>query len=356
MAAPSVFGGPVYRSLAPLELSGPFSRPVLGGKELGDVGDFALGIQPSKADSFGVLGMIPRSAPSTELPLVPAWVSVYTSFVVRLPAADAFAKIISILRSPAFGITVDVQPQNDKFQMKGKGVRDETMTYFKKKLFRNSANEIVVECTRQDGCVVLFNKMYQKLLTTLGDEARRLIETGVRASSLSNLQSLPPPPSIASSEACSSSLLRNLLSRAKSQLLDEQFQACQALVAVSSAESSATWRELNDIDIFAIVNLLLRSESEDTAHLAALLLLNLFKLNFREVPPSIVSALFELLDSPPTFKNQDTKRHVSAGLRVIVQFQKQLFSPSQRNTLEFYRNSSDPTLSGNAVAILQIVR
>jgi len=226
----------------------------------------------------------------------------------------------------------------------------------KKKLFRNSAHEIVVECTRQDGCVVLFNKMYQKLLTALGGEARRLIETGVRASSLSNLQALPPLPSVAAPEPCSSSLLRNLLSRAGSQFLDEQFQACQALVAVSSAESSATWRELKDIDIFAIVILLLKSESEDTAHLAALLLLNLFKLNLREAPPAMVLALFELLDSPPTFKNQDTKRHVSAGLRAIVQFHKQLFSASQRNTLEFYRNSSDPTLSGNAVAILQLVR
>jgi len=70
----------------------------------------------------------------------------------------------------------------------------------------------------------------------------------------------------------------------------------------------------------------------------------------------MVIALFELLDSPPTFKNQDTKRHVSTGLRIIVQSRKQLFSPSQRNTLEFYQNSSDPILSGNAVAILQLVR
>jgi hypothetical protein len=325
---------------------------------LGDAdGDFSLGIQPSKADSFGMLGLLPRSAPSAELPLVPAWVCAHTSFVVRLPPAAAFAKILDILRSPTFGITVDVQPQNDKFQLKGKGMRDETMTYFKKKLFRNLANEVVVECTRQDGCVVLFNKVYQKLLAALGNEARRLVETGLRAAS--NLQLFPPPPpflsSSSSSSACSASLLRNLLLRAGSQFLDEQFQACQALVSVSTAESAAGWRELGDVDILANVTLLLRSESEDTAHLAILLLLNLFKLDFREVTPALVVALFALLDSPPTFKNQDTKRHVSTGLRVIVQSRKQPVSTSQRGTLEFYQKSSDPVISGNALAILQLV-
>jgi hypothetical protein len=286
---------------------------------------------------------------------VPVWVCAHTSFVVRLPPAAAFAKIVDILRSPTFGITVDVQPQTEKFQLKGKGMRDETMTYFKKKLFRNLANEVVVECTRQDGCVVLFNKVYQKLLAALGNEARRLVETGLRAAS--NLQLFPLPPSLSSSSssACSASLLRNLLLRAGSQFLDEQFQACQALVSVSTAESAAGWREIGDVDILAIVTLLLRSESEDTAHLAILLLLNLFKLDFREATPALVVALFALLDSPPTFKNQDTKRHVSTGLRVIVQSRKQTVSTSQRDTLEFYQKSSDPVVSGNALAILQLV-
>jgi len=136
--------------------------------------------------------------------------------------------------------------------------------------------------------------------------------------------------------------------------LDEQFQACQALVSISATESTS-WRELGDVDILSIVTLLLNSESEDTAHLATLLLLNLFKLDFREASPAMVVALFALLDSPPTFKNQDTKRHVSAGLRAIVQSRKQTFSSSQRNTLEFYQNSSDPILRGNAEAILQQV-
>jgi len=318
---------------------------------LGDAeGDFSLGI---KGDSFGMLGLLPRSAPSAELPLVPAWVCVHTSFVVRLPPAAAFAKILDILRSPSFGITVDVQPQSEKFQLKGKGVRDETMTYFKKKLFRNSANEVVVECTRQDGCVVLFNKVYQKLLAALGEEARRLVETGVRATPSTNLQLFPPPPpSLSSSEACNAPLLRTLLLRAGSNFLDEQFQACQALVSMSTG--AAGWRELGDVDILAIVTLLLTSESEDTAHLATLLLLNLFKLDFREASPAMVVALFALLDSPPTFKNQDTKRHVSTGLRVIASTRK-TFSTSQRSTLEFYQHSSDPILSGNAAAILQLV-
>jgi len=238
-----------------------------------------------------MLGLVPRSAPSAELPLVPAWVCVHTSFVVRLPPAAAFAKILDILRSPSFGITVDVQPQNDKFQLKGKGVRDETMTYFKKKLFRNVANEVVVECTRQDGCVVLFNKVYQKLLAALGDEARRLAETGLRAATTSLQVFPPPPPSLSSPPASSASLLRTLLLRAGSQFLDEQFQACQALVSISATESTS-WRELGDVDILSIVTLLLNSESEDTAHLATLLLLNLFKLDFREASPAMVVALF----------------------------------------------------------------
>jgi hypothetical protein len=353
------FDGQVFRSLAPLELGAPIPQP-FSSKELGNAeGDFSLGIQPTKADSFGMLGLLPRSAPTVaDLPLVPAWVCMHTSFVIRLPPASAFAKILDILRSPTFGITVDVQPQNDKFQMKGKGYRDEAMTYFKKKLFRNSANEIVVECIRQDGCVVLFNKMYQKLLAALGDEAHRLVETGLKASPVSpDLQPFPPPPSLSSSsEACSASILHTLLQRAASRLLDEQFQACQALVTASSAESAAaSWRELGDADIIAIVTLLLSSESEDTAHLATVLLLNLFKMEFKIVSSALISALFALLDSPPTFQNQDTKRQVSSSLRMIVESRKQTFSVPQRQTLEFYEKSSDPVLRVNACAILQHV-
>jgi len=347
------FDGPVFRSLAP-EVGAPLPQPSFSSKELSSMDGFSL--QPTKADSFGMLGLQPSSGlVAAELPLVPAWVCMHTSFVIDLPPAFAFAKILDILRSPTFGITVDVQSQNDKFQMKGKGIQDETMTYFKKKLFRNSANEIVVECIRQDGCVVLFNKIYQKLLAALGDEARRLVETGLKAAPASpDLQPFPPPSSSLSYEA-NASILRTLLDRAASRLLDEQFQACQALVSASSANSAVSWRELGDVDLLAIVTMLLSSESEDTAHLATLLLLNLFKLEFKIVSSALIVALFALLDSPPTFQNQDTKRHVSSSLRVIVESRKQTFSLPQLNTLKFYQRSLDPVLSENACAILQHV-
>jgi len=304
--------------------------------------------------------------------LMPAWVSRQTSFILRLQPAVGFTKMVDILRSPDFGIAVDLQPQNDKFQIKGKGIREETITYFKKKMYRNVANEVVVECTKQDGCVVLFNKVYQRLLAALGNEAQTLGETTIRSSS--QLSFPPPPPlqllpssssassfpassSTSSSSSESSSLLRNLLRRAASQFLDEQFQACQALVsATKNSGSAAWWRELGDVDVFAAVTCLLKSECEDTAHLATVLLLNLFQNDvFREAPPAMVVALFELLDLPPTFKNQDTKRHVSQGLRVISQLRKQTFSTTQRSTLEFYEKSQDPVLRGNALAILQLV-
>jgi len=171
------------------------------------------------------------------------------------------------------------------------------MTYFKKKMYRNLANEVVVECTRQDGCVVLFNKVYQKLLAVLGDEARKMSDSGIRTAT-PDLQVLPPPPLAASSSSgeCNVSLLRTLLLRAGSQFLDEQFQACQALVSISTSSSSeSVWRELRDVDVPAIVTLLLQSESEDTAELAALLLSNLFKFHFRDATVAMTTALFQLL-------------------------------------------------------------
>lgn len=343
------FDGPVFRSLAPLELGAPLPQS-FSSKELDNAeGGFSLGTQPSKAELFGVLGSTPVTA---NLPLLPAWVNMHTSFVLRQSPASAFAKIMEILRSPTFGITVDVQSQNDKFQLKGKGIRGETMTYFKKKLFRNSANEIVVECIRLDGCVVLFNKIYQKLLAALGDEARRLVETGLKAAP--DLDPFPPPPPSFLPAEANVSLLRTLLDRAASQLLDEQFQACQALVSASSADSALSWRELGDADVLAVVTTLLSSESADTAHLAALFLLNLFKMEFFKIVSStLIVALFALLDSPPTFQNQDTKRHVSSSLRAIVVSRKQSFSLSQLSILKFHQSSSDPVLSDNACAILQ---
>jgi len=350
------FGETVYRSLD--TMGAPFQKPTFGSKVepgafSGGEPDFALGIQ-QKGDAFGgIVGLFPRSAPSPDLPLIPAWISQHTSFVLRLAPAVAFAKILEILRSVSFGITVDVHPQLDKFQLKGKGMRDESMTYFKKKLYRNMNNEVVVECTRQDGCVVLFNKVYQKLLAALGNEARRLADTTLRTPP--PLLSFPPPSLSSEKASFSSSLLRNLLNRACSQFLDEQFQACQALVSVSTVESAASWGELADVDVLAIVTLLLKSDSEDTAHLATLFLLNLLKFEpFRDASQAVVAALFALLDSPSTYKNQDTKRYVSTGLRVIAQTRKQGFSVSQRNVLEVYQKCADPVISGNALAILQV--
>lgn len=348
--------GRTFRSLAPLESGTPFlPKPSFANKELGDAeADYSLGIQPSKVDSFGMLGMVPRSVPGAELPLVPAWVCAHTSFVVRLSPVAAFTKLLDILRSPSFGVKVDVQAQNDKFQLKGKCVREETMVFFKKKLFRNSVNEVIIECTRQEGCVVLFNKVYQQLLAVFGTDARRLVDTGLSAATpISSFQSFPPlDSSLSSPEVPNGSLLRTLLLRAGSPFLDDQFQACEALVAMSTSQSLASWRELGKIDVLAIVTVLLKAE-EDTAHLATVLLMNLLKLGFRETAAPMVAELIALLDSRPTFRNQDTKRLVSDTLRIIVQSRKQKFSSSQRATLEFYQHSSDAVLSANIVAILR---
>jgi len=356
----------VYRSLAPktetrsaanFDLSTPtvfheqfgFEKPSLGAK-MSMMQDSTLALsKPSISNGF-----------QPELKLMPSYISIHTSFVARLDAAPLFGKIEETLQSPDLGITVDLQPHASKLKLKGLGIDGGAKTTFAINLYRNPSSDVVVECTRQEGCVVLFNKLYQRLFICLGDVVvRRLNENSSRKLPHFPL-SLPPLPSLPCPSAIAT--IRSLLERARSPLLDHQLQACDSLLEVSRGDSASQLLDMAlseaEVDVLAVLCCLFKSESEDVVRSTAVLLENLLKLEsaaFQEKASSqMVEPMFEILDGPMTYLNRDAKRHISAGLHILAKTRSEPFSPAQRLTLERYQTAWDPVIKANVQATLHV--
>jgi hypothetical protein len=267
-----------------------------------------------------------------DLKLVPAHVMRHTSFVARLPASEVFGKIQTSLQNPRFGITVDVRPPTNKFKLKGLGISGGTKTVFSINLFRNQSCDVVVECARLEGCTVLFNRLYQQLLASLGDVVVRRLESNshrIPACSLSC-------PSVSMPCTSSLSVISRLLDRALSPYLDEQLEACEALLAFSHGESARVLLGAADGGVVKVLDALLRSDSEDAVRMGAQMFKNLLEeTGLKEkLPARLLSHMFELLDGPITYTNRDAKRHISAGLRCIDKTCQYALSSSQRLALQ----------------------
>jgi hypothetical protein len=272
-----------------------------------------------------------------------------------------FGKILETLQSPHFGITVDLQPHSGKLKMKGQGISGGTRTAFNINFYHNPSSDVVVECSRQEGCVVLFNKLYQQLLTCMGDAVlRRLNESGPRRVSNFPL-SLPALPSFPCPTCLP--LIFSLLDRVRSPHLDQQIQACESLLEVSRGDAAA---ELLDIainaacgvDVLSVLCCLFKSESEDVVRMTALLLANLLKMGsaafVEKVSLQMVAPLCEILDGPMTYLNRDTKRHVSTGLHMIAKTRREAFSPVQLQVLERCQMVWDPVIKAGVQATIHL--
>jgi len=267
-----------------------------------------------------------------------------------------------VLQSSQMGMTVNLQPHTGKLKLKGVGLSGATRTEFNVNLYRNPSSDVVVECTKEVGCTVLFNRLYQQLLTCLGDMVmRRLNDNGPRKLSNSFPLSLPPLPSL--SPPSSLPVLFSLLDRASSPFLDQQLQACESLLETSRGDCGIQLIELalnsaSRVDVMGVLSSLFRSESEDVVRITALLLENLLKLGsaaFTErVSRQMVARMFEILDGPMTYLNRDTKRHVSAGLHAIAKTRRDTFSPAQRQALEKCQMDWDPVIKANVQATLHV--
>jgi len=324
-----------------------------------------LGLQPKFVQSVNTRSGLPSfskladsslmlTKPSTqsaqgfpELKLLPAYICRHTAFVARLPASQLVAKMWEVLQSTQLGLAVDLEPPSGKPKLKGVGRLNGSKTVFGISLFRNPSSDVVVECKKEDGCTVLFNRLYQQLLTCLGDVVmRRLNDSG---SQKTNFPLALPLPSLPSPPSSSLSTLYSLLEMARSQFLDQQLQACETLLEVSRGDSAGQLLELAvsspKVDVVAVLCSLLRSESDDIVRIAALVLSNLLKFDsppFTEKALQTIAPMFEILAVPMTYLNRDTKRHVSAALNVLAKARREAFSAAQRQILEGSQHVWDP--------------
>jgi len=272
-----------------------------------------------------------------DLKLMPPHIQRHTSFISRCPSGALYGKIVEVLQSGPSGITVDLQPHAGKPKLKGLATSGGTKIVFNLNLYRNPSDECVVECTREEGCTVLFNQLYQQLLAGLGSVVlRRLNESGSHKSSNPPLSTFPPPPSL---PAPSLSTFVVVLDLARSPFLNQQIQACETLSELSRGHAASQLLDaaVTQQDVAGLLCSLLRSDSEDVVRLVAVVIENLLKFQspaFTEKALPMITPLFDLLAVPMTYLNRETKRHVSACLHVLAKARGDAFSLDQRQALE----------------------
>jgi hypothetical protein len=306
--------------------------------------EFGVDTKPPQMEKFmphdRTLGLTKPSPLNAfpELKLMPSGIAKFTSFVSRTPPTVLFGKILETLCSSSFGMTVDLQPHSSKMRFNGQGLSGGTRTGFSINFYKNPSWDVVVECCRQEGCVVLFNKLYQRMLTCLGDAIlRRLSENSPPTLSdfpLPALPSFPCPP-------CRP-LILSLLDRVSSVFLDQQIQACESLLELSRGDGAvellgAALDATCSVDVLGVMCCLFKIQSEDAVRMTALMVENLLKLGstaFMERALQLVAPMCEILDGPVTYQNRDTKRHLSVGLHMIAATRRDAFSAEHLQVLE----------------------
>jgi len=246
---------------------------------------------------------------------------------------EVFWKIQGALQSPQLGLTVDLRPPNGKLKFHGLGFSGGGRTMFKINFFHNLARDVVVVCARQQGCVILFNRLYQYLLNNLGDVVVRRCD----GQPTEECQwSCPGAPSLSSSAL--SVMLARLLDRARSPVLDEQLGALEALLEFSQGESRYLLLEVDcRLELLRLVEFLLRADDDEVLRMGAVLLKNMLALDSAEfnqsVPQQLLFRMLELLEGPMTYLNRDAKRHLSAGLHCVWKTRQDVFTPEQLQVL-----------------------
>jgi hypothetical protein len=270
-----------------------------------------------------------------ELKVLPSYLRMRNSFVGRVHPIELFRKIYAALTNPGLGFTVDLHPSADKLKLRGQGICGVGRAVFTVNFYQNPVREVVVVCSRRAGCPLLFNRIFYRLIDSLGDAiVRRCDKPAPPAHEY--IGKPPDVPRLRISALCE--MISRLIERARSPVLDEQIGACEALLEFSQGDERALLLELNcTAELLGLVDFLLRAEDDEVVRIGAVTLKNLLELESVEfnqsVPAPLVQRMFELLDTPSTYLNRDAKRHLSAGLRCVSKTRQEIFTPHQLQML-----------------------
>jgi len=281
------------------------------------------------------------------LKAVPPEITRATSFVAEGAPASVIAGMRNVLENARFPVKVDLQTSM-KPKLIGKAISTSggATCEFRIRLYRNSSDEVVVECMRNAGCTQLFNQLYRELLSGLADIVLRKFSASastprVLKSEPSFPQFLPqscarPPPASSSSL---STMMSCLQQRAKSSRLDEQMQACDALMDISQgAEWDRALEQPCCADFLSMLEVLVSSADDEIVRAGATLLhrvLNSEGRGFREKASSqLLGRMLALLGGPVTYLTRETKQQLSAALFSIRSTRPQAFTQEQNRELD----------------------
>jgi len=336
------FNPVLYRSVGSTSVQSSF--PSLSSSQLGKVE--AVGSRKAEAISRSktVVMEVEKDSRTTELKLVPSFVAKHTAFVVKDGATRTMGSIDDALKS----LSVDVESWSAKCKLKG-NLRGSSKVEIRLQLFRNSSDEVVVECAKDHGDGVEFNAFYKRLLAALGDVVLRKLE-GPSAPFSSSLvpfsapqqfemptafDSLLCPPT--SPEAGSLSLvLSRLLKRARSPFFDEQKNALEALMQSAQGEEFLRALEQSCPELLAAMESLLASPSDEVVRACAALLSQIFvRVSFKEkASPTLLALMLNILEGPTTYRNRNTKRQISGVLLSLRSGRPEAFSLAQSQALD----------------------
>jgi len=251
---------------------------------------------------------------------------------------------------------VDFETSRKKFKIKAVVYASPLPTKLHICIYKGDSAEIVVEFQKRDGSVSACVQTFQKVVSQLGSRVDRLCAPSQCTQSKTlTCPALSPPPALPPLDtvcvevvaAAQQKLIEHLMEMVQGGYWDQQKQAVAELVDISSVCGD----RLVDCQqgIADVLLGLLASDDEDIVRCAALILAN----TVTAIAPlcqdvgQLLDSMFDVLESPGSLVNADTKRHMTQALGSIAQTHGKHFSEQHLSALRRYSSTSDATLREN---------
>lgn len=322
-------------------------------------------VLPSQGTTAGEPGFGQNVRP---LKPTPEFYEKYSSFISRSPPGKLLAAICDTLSNAS-----DCDHEFVKAKNKIRGVarmEPSGRARFVIKVYTHGADSLLVEFHRREGCVVTFNRFYQRILSGLGEHfCRRATSASNAKEEVSSVVSCPKPIMTLPMEegetiSCDvKQVLEKLCDEASCEYLDSQRQALGALAHLTSAAENRSLLDRNSS--VAMLSKVLASNDEEVLENACRFLVNVCaEESCREhVVEHLLQELFSVLESPGALENWASKRHVAKAFAILTaepdhaNMMKKVFAESTHyvDTLRRYTQYHDQSLQQNiATALAQI--
>lgn len=297
--------------------------------------------------------------PNCSLPTCPMMVQQHSTFVSQEQPRAIFQRLKEALGH------LDFDANEDKFSIKAITFRP-ARCVFKVSMYENKDGARVVEFQRRSGCSMAFNVVYNDVLRALAPVVNRLYASQTPFDPSRVRCSLPPMDINFSDDFSTSQQELEMALEAFCEMMEAKFFEVQREgvngLSIWLRKEASRLNLQQQLRLVKLLQTLLVSLQQELARSAAVsisLLLEQAKGGVLNGFGDLLPNLIQVVQTPDSLENRDTKRHSSAALKslsLFSQFKAQFHSfPDFKKDLELFSRSSDKILSTNSYEILAAV-